>query len=250
MGQYYKIVNLTKREFLTPWTFNDGAKLLEFGSSGDGTMTGLAILLASGNGRGGGDLYISKTVNKLGKLKPHQKVFHTYSSTNLKGKKIAKEIRVPTIVGSWAGDQIVIAGDYDDPNLFGIMAGKKPVSYKYGNKRRDTATVQPEHQNLYSLIEIDQHLPKIQRQWRDISKDVIKAMKDDPCLAQAIKDREHPKPTVKVELTDEEMQALRELSRFQELPLEKVMIQALRAYQAQVHEARFGKPNLRKRKAK
>lgn len=77
MGQYYYIVNLDAKQYLRPHAFNDGAKLMEFGQSGKGTMGGLAILLANSNGRGGGDL----------------------RSEN-------------PIVGSWAGNRIVIAGDY------------------------------------------------------------------------------------------------------------------------------------------
>lgn len=83
MGQYYKIVNVKKREYLNPHMFNDGLKLMEFGMSGGGTMTALAVLLADGNGRGGGDI----------------------DSDN-------------PIVGSWAGDPIVIAGDYGDDGKF------------------------------------------------------------------------------------------------------------------------------------
>jgi len=77
MGQYYIIVNLDKKEYLKPHEFGDGAKLLEFGSSGDGTMLGLAILLAHGNNRGGGDL---RSDNPL--------------------------------IGSWRGDRIIVTGDY------------------------------------------------------------------------------------------------------------------------------------------
>lgn len=77
MGQYYKIANLDKKQFIDPYAFGDGAKLLEFGTSGTGVMAGLAILLANSNGRGGGDLPSDRGV-----------------------------------VGSWAGDRIVIAGDY------------------------------------------------------------------------------------------------------------------------------------------
>lgn len=95
MGQYYKVVNITKQEFITPHSFNDGAKLMEFGLSAKGTMSGLAILLASGNGRGGGDL-------------------HSDSK----------------IVGSWAGDQIVIAGDYGDEGLF-VPEGSNLNLYQY-----------------------------------------------------------------------------------------------------------------------
>lgn len=83
MGQYYKICNLDKRQFISPNKFYEGAKLLAFGSSSNGTMFGLAILLADGNNRGGGDL----------------------RSEN-------------PIIGSWAGDRIVIAGDYADEDKF------------------------------------------------------------------------------------------------------------------------------------
>jgi hypothetical protein len=67
-------------------------KLMEFGSSGDGTMKALAVLLASGNGRGGGDL---RSADPL--------------------------------VGSWAGDRIMVVGDYSDietetGNLYGDIS--------------------------------------------------------------------------------------------------------------------------------
>lgn len=77
MGQYYKIVNLDKKEYLNPHAFGDGLKLLEFGMSGSGTMTALAVLLVNSNNRGGGDLRSDRK-----------------------------------IVGSWASDRIVICGDY------------------------------------------------------------------------------------------------------------------------------------------
>jgi hypothetical protein len=83
MGQYYKIVNVKKKQYITPYTFGDGAKLMEFSMSANGVLAGLAILLADGNGRGGGDL----------------------NSNN-------------PIVGSWAGDNIVVAGDYADSGKF------------------------------------------------------------------------------------------------------------------------------------
>lgn len=84
MGQYYYVVNTDKREFLHPHKFQDGLKLMEFGQSAGGTLTGLTILLADGNGRGGGDIHTDDT----------------------------------EIVGRWAGDRIVIAGDYADGGNF------------------------------------------------------------------------------------------------------------------------------------
>ena len=83
MGQYYKIVNIKKKQYITPHTFGDGSKLMEFSMSANGVLAGLAILLADGNGRGGGDLHSEND-----------------------------------IVGSWAGDNIVVAGDYADEGKF------------------------------------------------------------------------------------------------------------------------------------
>ena len=83
MGQYYKIVNIKKKQYISPHTFGDGNKLMEFSMSANGVLAGLAILLADGNGRGGGDLHSEND-----------------------------------IVGSWAGDNIVVAGDYADEGKF------------------------------------------------------------------------------------------------------------------------------------
>ena len=83
MGQYYKIVNIKKKQYITPHTFGDGAKLMEFSMSANGVLAGLAILLADGNGRGGGDLHSEND-----------------------------------IVGSWSVDNIVVAGDYADAGKF------------------------------------------------------------------------------------------------------------------------------------
>lgn len=58
---------------------------MEFVSDGKGMLQALAILLADGNGRGGGDL----------------------SSNN-------------PLIGSWSGDEITIVGDYADNGLYDI----------------------------------------------------------------------------------------------------------------------------------
>lgn len=77
MGQYYTVANLSKQQILDPHKFDDGLKLRELACSSMGTMTGLAVLLAVGNGQGGGDLDGNHP-----------------------------------IIGSWAGDRIAIVGDY------------------------------------------------------------------------------------------------------------------------------------------
>lgn len=84
MGQYHSIYNITKKEFITPHALGDGAKLLEW--HGGFTTLGLAVLLSNSNGRGGGDLY------------------------NLDNKNL--QALIDTVSGRWAGDRIVVQGDY------------------------------------------------------------------------------------------------------------------------------------------
>lgn len=79
MGQYFKVINTTKKEYLDPHKCGDGAKLMEMACSSGSTMAALATLLATSNGQGGGDL-----------------------GTDDK-----------TWVGRWAGDSIAMVGDYD-----------------------------------------------------------------------------------------------------------------------------------------
>lgn len=51
------IANLDKKEYLRPETFGENADLYSvYTSAFGGVLTGLAVLLADGNGRGGGDL--------------------------------------------------------------------------------------------------------------------------------------------------------------------------------------------------
>jgi len=96
MGQYFKVVNTTKGQTLNPYSFGSGAKLMEFKSDGMSIMQGLGILLAEGNNRGGGDL----------------------RSDN-------------PIIGSWAGDNIVITGDYADEGKFVPKKNSKDNLYTY-----------------------------------------------------------------------------------------------------------------------
>ena len=116
MGQYYRIVNLDKKLRLDISPFNNGAKFMEFACSQEGAMLGLAVLLADGNGRGGGDLRV--------RTEQHP------------------------IVGSWAGDRIVICGVYADPGNF--------------------------------TDSVDVTLYEVSSDWPDVSMPVILALNTDP----------------------------------------------------------------------
>jgi hypothetical protein len=72
MGQYFIVVNEDKQEYIHPHRFGHGMKLWEVAMNAPGCLSGLAMLLARGEGH------------------------H----------------------GRWAGDRIVLVGDYDDSKLY------------------------------------------------------------------------------------------------------------------------------------
>lgn len=80
MGQYHKLYNLDKKEYVHGHRLDNGLKLMEQCGFDKSTSTGLWLLLANSNGRGGGDA------------------------------------REHPMVGRWAGDRIVVQGDYAEPN--------------------------------------------------------------------------------------------------------------------------------------
>jgi len=80
MGQYFLVVNTTKKEYLHPHRFGEGLKFMEFTLDAFGVMHGLAHLLAQ-------------------------------SSDGV-------HMDNPEITGRWIGDHVVIVGDYDASGLF------------------------------------------------------------------------------------------------------------------------------------
>jgi hypothetical protein len=94
-----------------------------------GTMAGLAILLADGNGRGGGDI---------------------------------SEDPVSGIIGRWAGDRIVIAGDYADSGRFVTKSMVKGLADNDGHP------ITPDKINVNNLTDTSH--------FKDISFDVIFAL--------------------------------------------------------------------------
>ena len=165
MGQYHFICNLDRKEFLHPHRMGDGLKLLEFGSSGDGTMTGLAILLATSNGRGGGDLMLD---------------------TDKRGDLLAEYV-----VGRWAGDRIAIIGDYHEPTdvpgftdkIVAETGGYNPAA-ESDEDRYSNPLVGDVPWN--QTIKGTKNQPALDLGWTDISDVVIEAMSHDAYLKQSI----------------------------------------------------------------
>jgi hypothetical protein len=85
MGQYYIIVNPVKKQFINPHKFGSGLKLMEFTNDQHGPLQALAILLSNGNGQGGGDLGMEGLTEEQ-----------------------------QALIGSWAGDPVIVAGDYGE----------------------------------------------------------------------------------------------------------------------------------------
>lgn len=82
MGQYYRLLNLSKEEYIEPRRLGSGAKLWEICANDLPRV--LPYLFHQSSGHGGGD--------------PHKQ---------------------PTDhLGRWAGDRLVVVGDYDDSDLY------------------------------------------------------------------------------------------------------------------------------------
>lgn len=86
MGQYHMVYNKTKHEFFHPHKIDNGLKLLEQIGFMQSSSTALFLLVSNSNGRGGGD--INRFVNP----------------------------DAEDVIGRWAGDEIVVQGDYAEPS--------------------------------------------------------------------------------------------------------------------------------------
>jgi len=86
MGQYHKVYNIDKKEFLHAHKLDLGLKLMEQVGFEKSTADALFLLVSNSNGRGGGDAEE-----------------HDY-------------------IGRWAGDRVVVQGDYATDGDPGFIA--------------------------------------------------------------------------------------------------------------------------------
>jgi len=138
MGQYFIIVNETKKEYLHPHKFDDGLKLLEFGLSSYGTLFALALLLRQGVGEdgdfssGGGDYtsplwhkFVRPQYDNRDELTKHGKSFEEASDMINMSIKHNTPKELWEYLGHWVGDAIAIVGDYDESKRWaGVYDGK------------------------------------------------------------------------------------------------------------------------------
>lgn len=117
-------MNLDKKQLLRPTELGDGLKLLEF-ADGGATLAALALLLAKDNGRGLGDLHVAMPDTPLDNWE--------------KADYGLKRVRTPHahLVGSWAGDRIIIAGDYGDN-----LPGKEENLYSTAQREYEDLSAQ------------------------------------------------------------------------------------------------------------
>lgn len=93
MGQYFILVNLDKKEYVSPWDIGGVAKLCEW--CGNPQAGVIPFLLAQG---------------------PDDGVLGSYERY-LKEKRLGEKLPHPEW-GRWAGDRIVLIGDYEDSKLY------------------------------------------------------------------------------------------------------------------------------------
>lgn len=93
MGQYFKIVNVDKKEVVDPFELWEGSKFWELCANNIGRL--LVYLLRKSSETGGGD------VNNPEELE---------------------------FCGRWAGDRIVVVGDYDESKLYFIAEKFRDIS--------------------------------------------------------------------------------------------------------------------------
>ena len=144
-----------------------------------GVLLGLSSLLADGNGRGGGDLSCKNYEGKPQDPKNYQRV---ESESNFDNRIF--RVIVPKIVGRWAGDRIVITGDYADNGKF---LNEIPISDEQIEKCKNHYA---EHyrDNIEGIDDINLYTYASEF-LKDISKDVLLALSDDSYVAKELEKR-------------------------------------------------------------
>ncbi len=115
MGQYFKAVNVTKKEVVCPWCLGGVAKLIEWAINPWGAV--FTLLLRKSDASGGGD-FGGPTMQRLDASKQSpEEILETIVRGVLK-EGAPCGIPPDSVVGRWAGDEVYLVGDYDSSKLF------------------------------------------------------------------------------------------------------------------------------------
>jgi hypothetical protein len=114
MGEYWLPVNLDKEEFIEPHVLGAGLKLWEQVTAHPGTAAALIILVAGQKGCASGNLDLKANWHGQDRL-------DAMASGDLDGitpAPMPEEYKPEQIIGRWAGDRIMIVGDYTNVDLY------------------------------------------------------------------------------------------------------------------------------------
>ncbi len=133
MGQYFKAANLDKKEVVCPWCIGGGAKLWEWAANSCGAI--FVLLLRKSSQTGGGDYRdpiprSERIVSVDDSDDPKQSQRSLQDAIGLAVAAEGMSINVPadSIVGRWAGDQVVLIGDYDESELYEELPTYRNIS--------------------------------------------------------------------------------------------------------------------------
>jgi hypothetical protein len=112
MGQYFKAVNLDKREVVCPWCLGGGAKLWEWAVNTQGAV--FTLLLRQSSGTGGGD-YGGPEPQTIELTEDNAAAeFSDIIAKGIAREGMSMPIPSSSVVGRWAGDRVALIGDYDE----------------------------------------------------------------------------------------------------------------------------------------
>ena len=124
MGQYFKAANLDKKEVVCPWCMSGGAKLWEWAANPQGAI--FTLLLRRSSGGGGGDYGSPPTQILSIEDDPKALAKAVTEGVSREGRPVL--LPEDSIVGRWAGDRVVLIGDYDESQLWDELDAYRNIS--------------------------------------------------------------------------------------------------------------------------
>ena len=128
MGQYFKAVNLDKREYVCPWCIGGDAKFLDWFGSRQGAIWNL--LLRQSSATGSGDIGNKPIVVNFDSSDAENREKQMQDALKYAMSCHGRTMRLneDSIVGRWAGDRITLIGNYDDSRLWDELPDYRNIS--------------------------------------------------------------------------------------------------------------------------